>query len=165
MNKVKLYDFKTQKVTEIPASELAPGMVQADVAGVGVVWIDADSSGINTDTPFRHAPFDAEKREIMLEIKSILDEVRPMTVEQWEEGFRRDENMEREIGLWCRIAFKFAHLTKDGDLSRQQKLDYFRLLLACVNGPREHVLETAMPTTISKARALKAIDYFFTEEE
>ena len=39
MATVKVYDFNTEKVSEIPAAELAPGMVEAEVVGVGRVWI------------------------------------------------------------------------------------------------------------------------------
>jgi len=52
---VQVYDFATKKVTSIPASELAPGMVWAQVAGVGRVWVVAAPP--KNQAPYRHPPF------------------------------------------------------------------------------------------------------------
>src|SRR5687768_10453326 len=94
---VRVFDFETKQLTTIPAAELAPGMVQARVQGIGTVYISAGQA-VKLQG-FRHPPM-PEMRENFAKIKASLDEVFPMSLEQWENGFRRDTNPEREIAFW-----------------------------------------------------------------
>jgi hypothetical protein len=38
---VRVYDVVTRKINTIPAAEIVPGMVEAQVDGVGRVWINS----------------------------------------------------------------------------------------------------------------------------
>ena len=75
---VNIYDLANNKILTIPAAELAPNMVEAEVEGVGRVWIsDKDISG----GKLKHAPFNEEKRQQFRQLKSVLDEVYPKTLD------------------------------------------------------------------------------------
>ena len=98
MKTVQTYDLVTKKLASIPAAELAPGMIQAKVEGVGLVWINSAQLKLD-EGEYRHPPFSEEVRDILRQLKASLDEVIPRTVEQWEDGFRKDIHAEREIAL------------------------------------------------------------------
>src|SRR3954469_16250683 len=97
MAMVRVYDFETQKLSEIPAAELAPGMVEAEVQGVGRVWISS-SQGRPSDKQREKLP--PELLERVQKIKATLDEVYPKTIEFWEDGFCRDAHPDQEIAIW-----------------------------------------------------------------
>jgi hypothetical protein len=117
---VRVYDLVTKRVNTIPAAELAPGMVQAQVEGVGLVWIN--SATVKLSGKFKHPPLEPGLRDIIeREIQKPLAEVWPRTLAQWEDGFRRDTNPEQEIGVWCRIAERFAEFSKSEGLNQAQR--------------------------------------------
>jgi hypothetical protein len=60
---VRVYDLVTKRVNPIPAAELAPGMVEAQVEGVGRVWIN--SAEVKGGGKFKHRPFDSELRDFI----------------------------------------------------------------------------------------------------
>jgi hypothetical protein len=156
---VDVYDFATRSVHRIPARELAPNMVQVQLEGVpGVVWVDARELNANS---YQHPPFTEEIRDILRQIMASIGEVYPLSLEQWEDGFRRDANPEQEIALWLHVAEVYRRLTAGADLSQEQKTDYFRVLVGCMNSPREHVLQVVTLQEISKAEAISVIDAFF----
>lgn len=158
MKMVEIYDFKTKKKSTIPAAELAPGMIQAQVAGVGLVWIAASQAKLEGE--FLHPPFDDEWRELLSMIKERLDAVHPMTLKQWEEGFRKDENPEQEIGIWSRIATAYQVLGSTAPA--EQRREIFNLILACVNNPREHVLEVVKLEHLSRKEAQQLMDKYYS---
>lgn len=160
---VQVYDFHTKKVTSIPASELAPGMVEAEVTGVGRVWIAA--SQIKDDGPYRHPPFTETTRQYLRQIKSSLDEVRPMTLEEWEDGFRRDVHAEREIAIWLHIASTYRRCTEDRAMSPEQRRDYFKVVVACSVSSRERVFEIIQLSAISREQALQAVEFFYPPQK
>jgi hypothetical protein len=159
---VDVYDFGTRSVRRIPARELSPNMVQARLEGVaGVVWLDARELNANT---YQHPPFTEEIRDHLRQIMASIGEVYPLSLEQWEDGFRRDANPEKEIALWLHLAEVYSRLTAEADLSLGQKTDYFRILVGCMNSPRKHVLQVVTLSEISKAEATSVIEAFFGPE-
>jgi hypothetical protein len=71
-------------------------------------------------------------------IKAALDEVHSMTIEEWEDGFRRDRDAEREIASWLYIADIYSQMVAGNKLAdRKEKLDILRIHLSCANNPRE----------------------------
>src|SRR5208282_5321643 len=75
---VRVHDPATGKIHTIPAAELAPGMVEAQVEGVGRVWIN--SADVKGGREYKHPPFEPELRKfIEREIQKPLAEVWPKT--------------------------------------------------------------------------------------
>lgn len=158
---VQVYDFDTKQVSEIPEAELAPGMVLANVEGVGRVWIKASSvvgSGI-----YRH---DADSFEpvmgLITSIRDKLNEVFPMTLKQWVDGFRKDMNPEQEIARWGHAAKVYEQCVKEFNFIAAQRKELFREVLTnCLSCPPENVLTLASLDRITKEQAQRAIGLYF----
>ena len=159
LKKVKVYDFETKEVITIPSAELAPGMVEAEVEGVGRVWVDAKQATM--DGGYRHEPFSEDIRDRLREIKEALDEVHPMTLQEWEDGFRKDTHPEKEIAIWLRLAERYKAFTEEKEFSQGQRREVFNVMLACTMSPgKELVLETVTLSAITREEALDAIEAF-----
>lgn len=157
--RVQVYDVPTGKLSTIPARELAPGMMRVTMNGVeGDCWVRPDQL---QQSPYQHASFDEEARTHLHQIKDALDEVHLMSLEEWEDGFRRDRNAEREIAIWLHIAEVYARLTKDKSLTSGERQDVFRILLACANNPHERVLATAGVQVLSRPEAEAVMEEFY----
>jgi len=151
MRSVRIYDFDTKTLTEIPESELAPGYVRATVVGVeGEVYIPV---GEGKKSEYQHPPFDTETQKVFADFSEIFAEVLPMTVAQWEDGFRRDMHPEKEIEGWKRIAAAYLYFTEDKKMPDEARKDYFRIVLSCFNNGCSTALEVMELGRLSKARA------------
>lgn len=156
---VRVYAPETRTVTEMPAAQLNPNMMQVEVEGLdGVHWVDARKLKMGER---RAASFPEEVRELLRHLKSVLDEVHPMSLEQWEDGFLRDAHPEQEIALWLYVADIYSHFTSEGNLSFEQKKEYFRILTVCMNSPRERVLQLCRPLLVSQAEAERVIAEYY----
>ena len=156
---VRLYDFDRQEVVRVPLRDLPAGWIKVHVEGIdGLVWVDP---GRLKPNEHQHPPFERDVLELIEEIKLALDEVYPRSLEEWEDGFRRDRNPSREIAMWLRIAQVYKALTAARPLSLAAKQDYLKVLLACTMGPREEVLRGLRLSELSPQDAQQAIDAFF----
>jgi len=156
---VRVHDPATGKINVNPSAELAPGMVEADVEGVGRVWIN--SAEVKGGSEYKHPPFEPELREfIEREIQKPLAEVWPKTLAQWEDVFRHDTEPEQEIGLWCRISDRFVEFSKSEGLNKAQRQECFNIMLHCSTVPAEQVLEVVMLKALTREQAQRAIDAF-----
>lgn len=160
---VPFLDSKTGQVTMIPADELAPGAVLVEKQGIGQVWIEPDDS--IRDAAYQHPPCNEEVRDFFRQIKESLDEVHPMTLEEWEDGFRRDMHPEREIAIWLHIAATYRRCTARRSYSLEQRRDFFNVILACSCNPRKHVLKVARFSAISRQEAEAAMRFFYSSSE
>ncbi len=160
--KVRIYDFKTEEVREIPAAELAPGYIQANVAGVGTVWINSAHA---TQGEYRHGPFGNEMRAFIdKRIRVPLLEAFPKTLEEWEEGFRRDLNVEQELAVWVFLADKLTEFTKAEQLNTMQQTEALNIMLHCTTGAPENALEVVTLVHLSRKQAERAVAPFLKED-
>jgi hypothetical protein len=165
---VRLHDPDTDAVVTVPKRELRPGMIRAQILGKEgqpgeIVWVDPAS--LNVNWALKHASFGAEIREVLEEIRIALHEVYPLTLEDWEHGFRCDDHPTREIRLWLHAARVFKHFTDGWDLDPDQKAHIFQVLTECLNNGRNHLLLKEGPRTLSRRRVQAITDYFFTQEQ
>jgi hypothetical protein len=159
---VNVYDIPTKTVSAIPIDKLAPFMIPVEMDGIaGPVWIDGRKLKPNE---YQHPPFSNDVQEVLRAIKASLDDVYCLSLEEWEDGFRRDQDADLEIARWLRLAELYRDLTGTHNLSYEQKKDYLKVLLACTNGPKEHVLKMANITAISTVEAQKIIETFYAEK-
>jgi hypothetical protein len=104
-----LYDFPSGRIIRIPASELRPGYMQVRVQGIHeIVWVRPEQLRQNT---IQHPPFDEEVRAHIKDISSAFAEHRQLSLGEWEDGFRRDQNPEGEIALWRHAADTYQAFT------------------------------------------------------
>ena len=156
MKTVKIFNFETWKTTEIPAAELAPNMIRANVESVGEVWID--SSKVQMASQYKHPPFNGEMKELMRMFKAKLDEVYPMTVEQWEDGFRKDANMERELEQWANIANAYGYF--GANAPKHQRKEVFNIILSIYNNGPDTALECVRLNNVPRAQAEQIVDHW-----
>jgi hypothetical protein len=78
----------------------------------------------------------------MGELSAIFGDVYPQTPEEWEDAFRRDTNIDREIAFWRAIAQVYRHFNQDGTLDAEQRQETFHVIVACANNGTEHALKT-----------------------
>lgn len=162
MKTVHVYDFKTKKANTIPAAELAPGMVRVNLVGVGEVYVKA--SDISRDGEYKHPPFNSKLRNLIKDkIQQPLAETRPLTLEQWEDGFRRDNNAEREIAVWVFLADRFTKFSKAENLNRVQRQECFKVMLGYTID-QAHVLETITLSALTRDQAQRAIEAMSRDE-
>jgi hypothetical protein len=159
---VRIHDPVTNEIRLIPAAELAPGMIQVEIKGIGLVWVDA--SKVNAGKAYRHPPFDAEARDfIEKNIRVPLAEVYPRTLAHWEDGFRRDTEPETEIAVWYRIAERFTEFSTAEALNPAQKKECLTLMLHCSSGASEGVLDVVPPKALTHDQAQRAIAAFLRD--
>jgi hypothetical protein len=159
---VRVYDPTTRTITEMPASQLTPNMIQAQVEGLdGVHWINVGELKLGER---QTESFPEEVRDYFREIKSKLDGVYPLSLEEWEDGFLRDAHPEQEIALWLHVADIYNRFTSERNLSLEEKNEYFSVLGTCMNSSRERVLQLSSPQLISKAEVEKVIVAYYGEK-
>jgi hypothetical protein len=147
---VRVHDWETGRTTTIPAAELAPGMVRARVEGLGEVWVDAAASA--GQAPLRHPPFGPDVRQRLEALRETFADVWPRTLEEWEDGFRRDTHPEQEIALWSLMAGCYRHFTDGRNLSAEQKQDIFRVIVTTVNNGEDYVTRTVEAQSLSRQK-------------
>jgi hypothetical protein len=129
---VPFFDVESGRVVRIPASELRPGVVQARVQGIeGLVWL---LPGQLKQGDVKHPPFDEGTRTYIRQIREAFAEHRPLSFEEWEDGFRRDANPEREIALWSHAADIYTAFA-GSEASAERRRDTYRWPDAPITGP------------------------------
>jgi hypothetical protein len=56
-------------------------------------------------------------------------DVLPLTVDQWIDGFKRDEKPEREVESWERMAALYTLYTAQAELREDQRMRALRVIL------------------------------------
>ena len=64
-------------------------------------------------------------------IQAAFQEHCPLSIEEWEDGFRRDATPQREIAFWFRAAEIYSALAAD-DPSPERRRDVYRCLVVCM---------------------------------
>lgn len=161
---VQVLDPRTGVVTTIPADELGPEMVRVRVTGLagveGPVWMDPRNIRIRK-APLRHPPFDAETRERLRRIKAAVDEMYPITLGEWEDGFRGDLHPQREIALWTHVAAIYTELTSQAGMNLDRKREVYGLLLRCTSSTADQVLSLAHPEFLSPEEVQEVVTRYF----
>ena len=63
-------------------------------------------------------------------------EHRPLSFEEWEDGFRRDANPVQEIAFWLHAADIYAKFTS-GETDADRRNDVYRCIVTCMTtGPQ-----------------------------
>ena len=154
---VPFCDFDGGRVVRIPRSELASNAVQVQIQGIeGLVWVLPDEL---QPSPHQHEPFTEEIRDYLRYIQSAFAEHRDLTLEQWEDGFRRDANPEREIAMWSHAADVYAQFT-DGESSADRRIDVYRCIVTCMTTSPDCVWDMFRPETLDQSEAEDIVNRF-----
>ena len=155
---VTVYDSGTKQFHHIPKCELAAGMAKVRIKGMdGEYWVRA--SEIETPTIFKHPPFDGELKKAIEEIQECLSEARPLSYQEWEDGFRSDTNPGNEIAIWLKAARKYRELTMKQYKDPNQKRDVFRILGGVLVGGDDAMTIVGDLECIGKTQAEEIFEY------
>lgn len=156
---MRFYDVDTGKVVAIPASELAPGAVRAEVQGIdGIVWL---RGGKLKASPFQHPPFAEPVRDDIRRIQAAFAEQRPLSFEEWEDGFRRDRNADQEIAIWVHAASVYAEFAGRREWSVAERADGYGVVGACTNASPETVWRIISLSTLSRRHAESIVSRYY----
>lgn len=159
---VPFYDVPSRRVIQIPPTELRPGCVQARVEGVeGIVWILPEQL---QEAPIRHPPFDEKMRSYIRDIQEAFAEHRDLSVEEWEEGFRRDGNPAREIAGFSYAADVYRLFTKE-EPDATRRTDVYRLLIACMTTSPDSVWHVVNLNALTRPEAERIVRRFYGGEK
>ena len=158
---IEVFDFETKTVKTMPKAELGPGMYQAYFQGEGTYWINANQV---KPAPLRHPPFGPDLRGKIREIRRRLKEVRPMSMKQWEDGFRHDTTPEREIAIWLKIADIYTGHARSRELTLEQKRELFNVILNCSTVSYDQVLNVVNLESLPIKIAQEAMKSWFEVE-
>ena len=108
------------RILQIPLSKLQPGMIQMRIMGrEGLVWARPEHLKMGD---IRHPAFDEGARAYIRSIQEAFAEHRPLSFEEWEDGFRRDTRPEEEIAIWSYAADVYRAFA-DNELSAERRKD------------------------------------------
>ena len=159
---VPFYDVPSRRLVRIPPSELRPGCVQAHVEGVeGIVWLLPEQL---QQGEIRHPPFDEEIRSYIRNIQAAFAEHRDISFEEWEEGFRRDANPEREIAGFSYAADVYQLFAANEELPERRR-EVYRLLIACMTTSPDSVWHVVQLTALSRSEAERIVQRFYGGEK
>lgn len=111
--------------------------------------------------PHQHLPFEGDLRAAIESLSADLADVYPQSFEEWEDGFRRDDNPEQEIAGWLHLAGVLNAMNTNHSFAQPEKQECFRILIACFTGSRETVRERSSPKLLSKEQFDQAVAYFY----
>jgi hypothetical protein len=147
-----VYDLATGEVREVPAGEPPPGTVPCTLTKIG--------PGEAAPGPIRHPPFSPEVRALIRDFPDIFRDVCPRTLEQWEDGFRRDLHPGREIAIWLLMANVFEHFTAGLGLRPETQMSILRVVLAYVNhGCRKEALPDTAGLGLPRWKVEEIVEY------
>lgn len=155
---VPLYDVDARSVVQIPRRELSSNAIQVQIQGMdGLFWVLPDQV---QEGPIKHDPFIEEIRDYLRHIHVAFSEHRDLTLEEWEDGFRRDTTPEREIALWSHAADVHLHFAAD-EPSPDRRIDIYDCIVACMTTQPDSVWDALRPKALDTSEAKQVVDRFF----
>jgi len=156
---VPYYDFETKRRVWIPQSELSPGAVLIQIQGESEP-VYADSVALQLGD-YQHDTLPPDVIEAITEIEQELFDVRPMTKEDWVDGFRRDSNPDHEVAGWLHLSRILRIVSDRNSYGIEERRECFRILIACFTGPRDTVRNRSDPNLLPDDQVDCLIRYFF----
>lgn len=153
------YDAEARRVVQIPASELRPGFVKVRLGLTGeVVW--ALAAQLRPSTELRHPELDEHKRNHIRRIQTVFAEHRPLSLKEWEDGFRCDVNMTYEIALWLVAADIYLAFAGNEPDARRRR-DVYECIVTCMTSDPANVWKVLRLEALSKAEAERIVNRCF----
>jgi len=155
----RIYDPETGEVESIPLSSLKQGWVHADVEGIeGYVWIDPKKLQLS---PIVHEQLDPVLVTAIQEIRETFLEHRNITLAEWEDGFKRDQNPASEISLWLNAARTYSAMV-DELTTFEARDELYTLIIVCLNSPEYAVKSAFRPSALDSGFVERVTSFFYT---
>jgi hypothetical protein len=137
---VKCYSVKTKKVFYLFKSELTAQYIRANFTNspIGLAWVLADE--LTPSEEIKHPPLDPGQKKMVREIMSNLKGVYDLSFDEWELGFRKDQDINLNIAQFGFISGRFKSIQDSLILDQQEKADLFRMMMAVMNNGEEFAI-------------------------
>jgi hypothetical protein len=156
---VEVLDVETGKVTNVLMSTLGPEMVRVESDGK-IYWANVHQL---QESDYRHEPFEGERKKNIEFIKASLSEVNSNTYAEWESGFRRDENPDKEIEIWKYIISVYNKYSSIHH-TQEQKNDIYLIAVTCSYSNQDVVLGQLTLQSLDIEEAKEIIGAYYKKE-
>ena len=153
---VEVINVETGDVSLVPSDKIGPGMVRISYEGKEY-W--ADSAQLQQNE-YQHEPFEGEVKARIENIMVSLSEVYPLSYEEWEDGFRRDQNPINEIIIWERIVSVYQSYTNQTS-ELAIKRDIYSVVVTCSYSEPAQVLNQISLKSLSEAKAKEIVRAYY----
>lgn len=98
-----------------------------------------------------------EQEEQIEYLHQVFTEVNQVPLEKWKSDFQRDANPDKEIAIWMAMANGYTDFLKDKELSIEEKLEIYEILLVRSVYPEAEALASLDLKYLSKAQAVEVM--------
>ena len=143
------------RIFQIPSSQLRPGMIRVRRQGTNeTVW--AFPAQFDDASEVRHPPFDEGVLSYIRDIRETFLEHHHMSLDEWEDGFRRDTNPLPEIAN-CSHAADVYRTFGTKDISPERRKDIYRIIVTCLVTTPDTVWQTLELKVLSRREATRIV--------
>jgi hypothetical protein len=153
---VEVIDIETGKVSKVSSDQIGPGMMLISYEGKEY-W--ADSAQLRQNE-YQHGPFEGETRKRIESIMNSLAGVYSLTYEEWEDGFRRDQNPLNEIAIWEYIVSLYQSYAQNIS-SLATKREIYKIIVTCSYSEPEQVLKLVPIKLLSESQSKEIINAYY----
>jgi hypothetical protein len=153
---VEVIDVETGDVSLVPSEQIGPGMVRINYEGKEY-W--ADSAQLQ-QSEYQHEPFEGNVKARIESIMASLSDVYPLSYQEWEDGFRRDQNPINEIIIWERIVSVYqSYANQTQELA--VKSEIYSVVVTCSYSEPDQVLNQVSLKSLSDVKAKEIIRAYY----
>jgi hypothetical protein len=137
---VKCYSVKEKRIFYKYKSELDSRYIIAEFANspIGTAWVLTEELKLSDD--IRHPPLAGELKEMVESIMICLNGVYDLSYDDWEVGFRKDADINRNIAQWWFLSNRFKKIQDSMILDQGDKKNLFRMMMAIMNNGKEFAI-------------------------
>jgi hypothetical protein len=129
----------------------------SDKPGGKVKWVDPKTIQAG---PIRHEKLTDEQMERIRSLQATFAEVDSQSIDKWVDNFKRDQDPDRELQIWERMAKAYRAYCDKRELSVEVKKDVFGVVLMRSMASEQDVLEKAKLSKLSKEEAKEVMRGF-----
>jgi len=156
---VEVLDVETGNVSKVLMSTLGPEMIRVKSDGK-IYWANVHQLQEND---YQHEPFTGERKKNVEYINNSLSEVNTNTYLEWEDGFRRDQNPDKEIEIWKYIISIYARYSSIQHSQAQNK-DVYLIAVTCSYSNQNVVLNQLTLQSLDAVKAEEIISAYYKKE-
>ena len=134
----KCYNTAEKKCYYLYKNEITAEYIKANIVGsaIGLVWIKA--SELKPNDSYYHDKLDDDQIKYIKEIRSNLQGVYDQSQEEWENGFRKDRDINKEIASWWFLSSRFSAIRQSMILDAEEVKSLFNMMLQIMNNGSNH---------------------------